>query len=113
MWNRHNGLNQKWKIVYADTVTEQTKGLNKDFGFFVNRPFYIRSRLPSGRMAECQSGIVYQKRWRSGNTSQQWFFDPTTKTIRNQRNKNWSLEIPYNQYKGGQMRCTSTNSRWF
>jgi hypothetical protein len=101
MWNRHKGLNQKWKIVYADTVTEQTKGLNKDFGFFVNKPFYIRSRLPSGRMANCQNGVVYQNRWKSGNTAMQWYFDPVTKTIKNQKYKNYSLEILYNQFKGG------------
>jgi len=64
MWNRHNGANQKWKIVYVDTVNEQTKGLNKDFGFYVNKPFYIRSRLPSKRMATCEGNVVYQKRWR-------------------------------------------------
>jgi len=38
---RGNGLNQKWKIVYLDSVTEQTKGLNKYFNFYVNRPFLI------------------------------------------------------------------------
>jgi len=29
---------------------EVTKGLDKDFGFEMNRPFYIQSRLPMGRV---------------------------------------------------------------
>jgi len=113
MWNRHKGANQKWKIVYVDTVTDQTKGLDKDFGLYVNKPFYIRSRLPSRRMVECIGNYVYQTRWKSGNTSQQWFFDPKTKTIRNKRNQNWSLEITENKQNGGPMRCRQTNSRWY
>jgi len=54
MWNKHNGANQRWRIVYVDQFKEQTKGLIEDFGFFANKPFYIRSRLPMKRMAECQ-----------------------------------------------------------
>lgn len=53
MWNRHNGANQRWRIVYVDQFKEQTKGLIEEFGLFANRPFYIRSRLPNRRMAEC------------------------------------------------------------
>lgn len=30
--------------------------LNKDFGFIPNRPFYIRTRLPSGRAIEVSGG---------------------------------------------------------
>jgi len=53
MSNKHNGANQRWRIVYVDTFKEQKKGLIEDFGLFANRPFYIRSQLPNGRMAEC------------------------------------------------------------
>jgi hypothetical protein len=28
--------------------------MNKDFGFVSNRPFYLRTRLPSGRAIEVQ-----------------------------------------------------------
>ena len=31
---------------------EATEGLDKDFGFKINEPFYIRSRLPMGRVME-------------------------------------------------------------
>lgn len=48
---RRNSANQKWKVVYADTVkAEATKGLNARYGFFVNRPFVLLSQLPMNRM---------------------------------------------------------------
>jgi len=51
MWNRHNGANQRWKVVYVDKAAPIPKeGFNKDFGFYVNRPFYIVSRLPMKRV---------------------------------------------------------------
>jgi outer membrane receptor for Fe3+-dicitrate len=54
MYNKHNGANQRWRIVYVDQFKEQTKGLIEEFGLYANRPFYIRSQLPNKRMAECQ-----------------------------------------------------------
>ena len=57
MWKRHNGLNQRWKIVYVDQATkEPTSGLNRKFGFYINRPFVIQSRLPMHRMLEVVGG---------------------------------------------------------
>jgi hypothetical protein len=57
VWRRHNGANQRWTIVYVDSVTDTlTKGLNKDFGFFINKPFYIVSRLPMKRVVEVVGG---------------------------------------------------------
>jgi len=53
VWNKHNGDNQKWTVVYVDKAAKiQSKGLHKDFGFHVNRPFYIVSRLPFHRVIE-------------------------------------------------------------
>jgi hypothetical protein len=58
VWNRNGKqggtVNQRWKIVYLDQAAKtRTKGFNKEFGFHINRPFYIRSRLPMKRVAEC------------------------------------------------------------
>lgn len=50
---RRDAVQQRWKIVYVDQFKEQNKGLIEDFGLFANRPFWIRSRLPNGRVAEC------------------------------------------------------------
>jgi len=44
---RIGGKNQKWNVVYLDSVKkEKVEGLVGDFGFYANRPFYFRSRLP-------------------------------------------------------------------
>jgi hypothetical protein len=41
-------LNQKWKIVYVDQAPKvSTKGMNKYFGFYINRPFIMISQLPN------------------------------------------------------------------
>jgi hypothetical protein len=31
--NRNNNANQRWRVVYKDKSTTQTKGLDKDFGW--------------------------------------------------------------------------------
>jgi hypothetical protein len=91
----------------------QSKGMNKDWGFHVNRPFYIRSRLPMKRIAECVgANNVNLRRWRKNATGQQWYFDGVSKTIKNNLWKTHSLDI---QSNGGSanIRCTTTNSRWW
>jgi hypothetical protein len=51
---RHNGANQRWKIIYLDEAKPVPKeGFNEDFGFYVNRPFYIVSRMPFKRIVQC------------------------------------------------------------
>jgi hypothetical protein len=58
--------------------------MNEQFGFHINRPFYIRSRLPFQRVAECQgANNVALKRWRKNTKAQQWYFDEVSKTIKN------------------------------
>jgi hypothetical protein len=65
-WNKHNGANQRWKIVYVDSVKLETKGLNEEFGFHINRPFYLVSQLPFNRVAEMHGNTnVWLKRWRN------------------------------------------------
>jgi hypothetical protein len=106
--------NQRWKVIYLDKATAiRTKGFNKDFGFHINRPFYIRSRMPMKRVAECHgANNVWLKRWRKNVKAQQWYFDEVTKTLKNNYWKSHSLDI---QGNGGStnIRCTTTNSRWW
>jgi hypothetical protein len=91
---RHNGANQRWKIVYTDTVKTETKGLNEEFGFYINRPFYLVSELPFNRVAEMLNGNnIVLKRWRNNQRQQQFWFDEVTKVIRNNYWKNYVLEI--------------------
>jgi len=114
VYNKHNGANQRWKVLYVDKAKgPQKSGLNKDFGFHVNRPFYIVSELPFNRVAECHgANNVWLKRWRNNVRAQQWYFDGVSKTIKNNNWKSHSLDI---QSNGGStnIRCTTTNSRWW
>jgi hypothetical protein len=51
VWNKHKGLNQQWDLVYADEWKgEPGKGeLNEDFGLYVERDFYVVTKLASHR----------------------------------------------------------------
>jgi hypothetical protein len=81
--------------MYLDKAQkDRTTGLNKEFGFHINRPFYIRSRMPMKRVAECHgANNVWLKRWRKNTTAQQWYFDEVSKTIKNNHWKSHSLDI--------------------
>jgi hypothetical protein len=88
--------------------------MSGEFGFHINRPFYIRSRLPFQRVAECHgANNVWLKRWRGKNVrQQQWYFDNVSKTIKNNYWKSHSLDIQSNG-RSNNVRCTTTNSRWW
>jgi len=90
-----------------------TKGVSEEFGFHINRPFYIRSRLPMKRIIECiGANNVTQRRWRKNTRAQEWFFDGVSKTIKNNNWKSHSLDIQSNG-NSSNIRCTTTNSRWW
>jgi hypothetical protein len=110
-----NAANQRWRVVYLDKATKvATEGLNADFGFFVNRPFYLRSRLPMQRVAECHGASnVYLKRWRKNVNAQQWFFDPVAKVIRSNHWKNYIMNIPSNGNANDLRMTSSVTSRWW
>jgi hypothetical protein len=114
IWKRHGGANQRWRVVYEDQeAKEKKKGMHGDFGFHINRTFYIRSRLPMKRVAECVSTDVRLKRWHGSRIRQQtWTFDVTTKTIKSMYYKSYSLTIP-NNGRNNQLRVAGTTSRWW
>lgn len=112
VWNKHGNVNQRWRIVYVDSKQDQTKGLNKDFGFFIDRPFYMVSRLSMKR------GIAYRggndlaiRDIVDGSKDWKWTFDGKTKTIRSLRGDN-SLAI---MSSGGAKKISTekTTSRWW
>jgi len=114
MWGNNGSKAQIWNVVYIDTADkDRTKGFNKDFGFHINRPFYLRSRMPMKRVAECHgANNVWLKRWRKNTTAQQWYFDEVSKTLKNNYWKSHSLDIQGNGTSNN-VRCTTTNSRWW
>jgi hypothetical protein len=82
-------------VKYLDkSKPEATSGLNKEFGMFMNRPFYLISRLPMKRVAEMVGASnMAIKRYTKGRLAQQFFFDGKSKTIRSQQWKNYCVEI--------------------
>jgi ribosomal protein L21E len=80
---------------------------------FINRPFYLISRLPMKRVAEMVGASnMAIKRFVKGRMGQQFFFDGKSKTIRSQQWKNYCIEIQ-NNGKADNLRATSgINSRW-
>jgi len=114
VWNRHNGANQRWRIIYVDSVNDKPgKGLNKDFGFYASRPFYIRSKLPMQRFVEVVGGRnVVLKTFAKNRRAQQFIFDAKSKTIKSYQWKDRSLDIQ-NAGKSSNLQVWKTNARWF
>ena len=110
VYGRHNGANQRWKVLYTDKVAkEATKGMDKDFGFQINKPFYIKSKMPMGRVMEAiGANNVTLKKWRANVKGQQFFFDRVSNTIKSQQWKNYSLNK-----SGNSLTVKTTNSKWF
>jgi hypothetical protein len=74
MWNKHNGANQRWSIVYVDQASKvPTKGLDTKFGLHINRPFFIVSRMPMRRVASASgpNGIL-RIQTRDVNRKNEW-----------------------------------------
>lgn len=55
--------------------------LNPDYGLYVEREFSVFTKMPSGRYMDIVDNGVVVKR-RNGLSSQKWFFDDKTKTIK-------------------------------
>jgi len=50
---KSENINQYWKIIYLDEKDEEpTEGLNDYYGFYINRPFIMISRLNQERVIE-------------------------------------------------------------
>jgi hypothetical protein len=57
--------------VYADKADKiATKGLDKEFGFEINRPYYIVSNMPMRRVAEMVGTNVSQRRYAKNRNTQ-------------------------------------------
>jgi len=95
VWNKHGGDSQQWDILYVDEQKpEPKKGeMSPKWGFIVERPFYIVSELKSNRhLTQLASDRFSIIKTPNGNTSQKFYFDQRTRTIRLVRNTGYSLE---------------------
>jgi hypothetical protein len=82
--NNRRTSNQKWNVVYANQMPAPLKDgeWSKKFGMRHNKHFYISSSLPSARYVDVVNGKMVIKT-RNGQSSQKWFYDDRTKTIKN------------------------------
>jgi membrane carboxypeptidase/penicillin-binding protein PbpC len=113
MWKRHGGLNQQWDVVYADEYPkEPVKGeLNKMFGLYVERPFYIISELNEHRYLDLINNRNMVIKTRNGRNTQTWYFDQRSLTIKTKlNNQSWDIK---SAGKTNNMQIWSTNSGWF
>jgi hypothetical protein len=114
VWNRHNGLNQRWRVIYTDKATkERSSGFDREYGFYINRAFYFRSRLPMWRVAETVSNYLRLRRYTASRVRQQtWKFDRVSNTIKSEYTKSYSIYVASNN-SDTYLRITTTNSRWW
>jgi hypothetical protein len=113
MYNKHGRINQQWDLVYVDEYPDEpTKGqLNKEFGFYVDRSFYIVSQLGEGRYLSMIDNRNLAIKTKNGRTDQQWYFHQYSKTVRCRAN-NRSFDIQ-NSGRSRNMQIWATNSGWW
>lgn len=86
VWNKHGRVNQQWDIVYADEMKDEPKKgeLNKDFGFYVERPFHIVSQMAANRYLDVLGNNMVIKT-PNGYDTQVWWFDQKSRTVKNNK----------------------------
>ena len=101
-------------MVYCDTVgAERTYGLNKHYGLFINKPFYLISQMSWHRALEMQGASNLNIRSYVKNKKQQLFyFDEITKTIKSHLYKDRSITIA-GAGKSTNALMEPTRSRWW
>jgi hypothetical protein len=91
---RHGKVNQRWKIIYVDEYPDEpTKGqLNKKFGMYVERDFYIVSELASNRYLDLINNRNMVIKVPNGRKTQVWYFHQQSLTIRTRlNNQSWDI----------------------
>jgi hypothetical protein len=73
---KNGKVHQRWRVVYVDEYEkEPTKGqLNKKFGLYVERDFYVVSALPGGRYLDLINNRNMVTKIRNGRKTQIWYF---------------------------------------
>jgi hypothetical protein len=77
VFNANGKIHQKWGIRYVDEDKEEPgKGdLNEEWGFYVERPFYVESHYGKKRWLDIHGSnlVVNTPKW--GYETQQFYFD--------------------------------------
>jgi hypothetical protein len=85
-----------------------------DFGFKINEPFYIVSRMPFKRVVELTGSNLRINRidFNRNKKQQHFVFDEVSKTIKSVQTKSYSFNIAGNG-NSANLGMTTTNSRWW
>jgi hypothetical protein len=113
VWKKHGKVNQQFDIIYADQWKgEPTKGqLNKRFGLYVERDFYVVSKLPKGRYLDLINNRNQVIKVANGRRTQVWYFDQRSLTIKTRyNNQSWDIA---GSGRSENMQIWSTNSNWW
>jgi len=88
-------LNQQFELIYVDEMPAPPKegDMVAAFGMRVGMPFHIKSGLPQGRYLDLVGRSMVIKTPADTRTTQSWYFDWKTKTIKNWKNRGWSFDI--------------------
>jgi membrane carboxypeptidase/penicillin-binding protein PbpC len=112
-YKRHGKINQQFDIIYADQWKgEPGKGqLNKRFGLYVERTFYIVSRMSTGRYLDIIDNRKMVIKTQNGRKTQKWYFDQRSLSIKTRlNNQSWDIQ---SSGRTNNMQIWSTNSRWW
>jgi len=110
---KNGGLNQQWDVVYADEWKgEPVKGeLNEKIGLYVERDFFIVSKLPDHRYLSVINNRNMAIKTPNGSKYQIWYYDQKSMTIKTRYN-NQSFDI-YSSGKSERFQIYSTNGKWW
>jgi hypothetical protein len=73
---RNDKIHQRWRVIYVDEYeAEPVKGeLNKKFGLYVERDFYVVSQLPENRYLDLINNRNMVIKVPNGRKTQVWYF---------------------------------------
>jgi hypothetical protein len=111
--NKHGRISQQFDIIYEDEWEEDpVKGqLNKKFGLYVERDFYVVSQLPDNRYLDLINNRNFVIKTPNGRRTQVWYFHQPSLTIRTRyNNQSWDIQ---SAGKTNNMQIWSTNSGWY
>jgi uncharacterized protein YdaT len=113
VWKKHGKINQQFDIIYADQWKRDPKKgeLNKYFGLYVERNFFIVSRMSSARYLDLINNRNMVIKTQNGRKSQLWYFDQRSLTIKSRAiNRSWDI---VSSGKNRNMQVWSTSSQWW
>jgi hypothetical protein len=111
--NKHGKINQQFDVIYEDEWKEEpVKGeFSKDFGLYVERPFYIVTQLASHRYLDLINNRNMVIKTPNARNTQIWYFHQQSLTIRTKlNNQSWDIQ---GSGKSNNFQIWSTNSNWW